>query len=426
MVVAFQPILGLGTRLSHPSKLRTSKPGVNLQGHSFTTRFLNGVLPKGIYKDNSERFDNFVVDIFKDFEQLYFQGYNIGGGRVLRFIILGVKGDLPFLSKTGHLTRTFLHIRKGPERPTSKPLTGCCWLCYAGSAHWDFEDLSSEPRWLQTSGKHNPPPWDAVPPFLDYVPHVVEEKASFFTIDVLHIYHLGIGRDYGGSTLVSALAVYDGSTPEEKIEAMNADLAAFLKRSRKQVHFRQLTRELLGFKGTGYPSGHWSKALDTPVLIEFAAFVLQKNKEMYDNSRLFKVLVSGCNAIGQCMRTLLKGSLWLDRDEARTAGRAGLHFLACYQKAADITFADRLLRFNLVPKLHMFHHVALYLVKGSLQRDFTLNPLAQATFQDEDYIGRVSRLSRRVSPRLFVMFENDPALPSGDTCRVGSRPTMKP
>ena len=344
---------------------------------------------------------------------------------MLRFIILGLKGDLPFLSKAGRLTRTFLHIRKGPERPNSKPLTGCCWLCYAGSAQWDFEDLSSEPRWLQTSGKLNPPPWDAVPLFFDHVPHIVEEKASFFTIDVLHIYHLGIGRDYGGSALVSALAVYDGSTPEERIEAMNVDLAAFLKRSRKQVHFRLLTRELLGFKGTGYTTGHWSKALDTPVLIDFAAFVLQKNKEMYDNSRLFQVLVSGCNAIGQCMRTLLKGSLWLDRAEARMAGRAGLHFLACYQKAANIAFADRLLRFNLVPKLHMFHHVALYLAKGSLQRDFTLNPLAQATFQGRRlYRPCQSAIAPCISKA--VMFENDPAHPCGDTCRVGSRPTMKP
>ena len=43
MVVQFQPVLGFGTRISHPLP-KANNPGVNLGKHTFTTRFLYGVL----------------------------------------------------------------------------------------------------------------------------------------------------------------------------------------------------------------------------------------------------------------------------------------------------------------------------------------------------------------------------------------------
>ncbi|CAE7369766.1 unnamed protein product [Symbiodinium sp. CCMP2456] len=403
MVVAFQPILGLGSRKSNPLMLRTGKPGVNLQGHSFTTRFLIGVLYKGIYKEHPSRFDNFMTEAFRDLEQLFYHGYNIGD-RVLRFVVLGTKGDLPFLARAGHLNRSFLNIRKGPEGPKSRPLTGCCWLCHAGTPGYNFEDLGLEPKWLETCGPNNPPPWEALAPFFDHLPYIVQDKASFFTLDLLHIYFLGIGRDYGASALVMALGIYNAASVPEALDALNVDFRSFLKSTHKQVHFKKLTRDLLGYPAdTAFPCGHWSKATDTPVLVEFASWVLQKNKDLYDRTKIYQVVVSGCTAMGHFMKTLLEASLWMSKTEAVAAGNAGLHFLRCYQKAADLSFQARALRFNLVPKLHCYHHVCLELLFKARRCDNILNPLSRATFQDEDYIGRVSRLSRRVSPKLLCL-----------------------
>ncbi|CAE7683056.1 unnamed protein product [Symbiodinium sp. CCMP2592] len=290
---------------------------------------------------NHELFQHDFLDFGQlDFERLYYGGLDIGNGRVLRFIPLGLKGDLPFLSKSGHLTRTFLHIRKGPAGPKSKPLTGCCWLCHAGTDQYDFEDLGSEPAWLATTGPHNPPPWDAVPPFFDHVAHVVEDKASFFTLDVLHIYHLGVGRDFGASALVVALGLYGRGSVPEALDDLNADLRRFLKSSGKSVHFRSLTRDLLGFSSeTTFPVGHWSKAMDTPILVAFAAWVLQQRGG--DGVLLHQVLISGSGAIELFMKTLLQASLWLDRRQATIAGRAGIQFLARYQKAAQLSYAEQ-------------------------------------------------------------------------------------
>ena len=57
--------------------------------------------------------------------------------------------------------------------------------------------------------------------------------------------------------------------------------------------------------------------------------------------------------------------------------------------------------FVLKPKTHSLHHVA-YSIKVQLQQGHALilNPEVGATEVNEDYIGRVSRLSRRVGVRL--------------------------
>ena len=401
MVMQFQPILGLGSRASNPLKRWQSKPGYNLQGHSFTTRFLTGVIPKTMYESDPQHFDEFVRIAFQDLEQLYYNGFQVGNDCRLRFLVLGVKGDLVFLSKCGHFTRTFLRVRKAPEGANSKPLSGCCWKCAAGTNAMPFEELTLSPAWLNTVGHNNVLPWDTMPPFLEHMPHVISDKGSFFKLDILHIYHLGIGRDFAASSLTMALdRIYVGNIAD-RLASMNTDLKAFLKASRKQVHFKVLTRDLLGYSSAKvFPSGHWNKAFDTPVLIEFCCWLLQKNEAVLNSDRMLQIIASACGAMTRFMVCLLAAGLWMDQQESLQCGENGLYFLACYAKLADLSYQASLCRYNLVPKLHCFHHVCLDLIYKSRSAQFQMNPISQCTFQDEDFIGRVSRLSRRVSPRL--------------------------
>ena len=402
MILQFQPILGLGSRASHPLKKRfQGTTGVNLQGHSFTTRFLTGVLPKPMYKTTPAHFDMFIDVAFEDFQALYYSGLRVRDDRVLRFLVLGLKGDLPFLVKAGHLNRTFLHIRKGPEGPKSKALTGCCWKCAAGTSAVPFEEFTRSPAWLTTTGPNNELPWTTIAPFLERVPHVLDDKGSFFKLDLLHIYHLGIGRDFAASSLVAILDfVYEGTVPERLVK-MNADLKEYLASSRKQVHFKLLTRDILGFDSDKvFPAGHWNKAFDTPVLIEFVGWVLRRNNVILNSQRVLQIMASACDAMSRFMQNLLRSGLWLKQAVAADCGEDGLYFLACYAKLARVSFDAQKCRYNMVPKLHCFHHVCLDLVRKSSLLTFILNPLAECTFQDEDFVGRVARLSRRVNPRL--------------------------
>ena len=400
MVAQFQPMLGFGTRSSLPLKWRNAA-GVNLRGHSFTTRFLYGVLQKSLYKNNASAFTTFLDHMMQNLYKLYCEGLNIGG-RQMHFVALGIKGDWPFLSKAGHLYRTFLNVRKAPETDKSKDLNGCCHLCLAGTKHYKFEELGSSPAWLQTTGAANPYPWHVLPPFLEYYPHVRLDAGSFFRLDVLHIYHLGVGRDFSSSSLVMLLQLYEASSIQEGLDQMNLDLKRFLGESNRQLHFKILTRELLGFANEhSFPSGHGSKAMDTPVMMEFVFWLLQQYPNRLNGNRSYRLIFGASHAMGLFMRTLLGADLWLSRQQAQIVSDAGLHFLQCYKKLSNLCHEQRLLRYNLTPKLHCFHHLCISLQQG-LEQGLSQLPivLCDCTFQDEDFVGRISRISRRVSPRL--------------------------
>ena len=398
MIVQFQGVLGFGSRMS--DTIAGGRTGINLKGHSFTTRFLVGVLQKAIYKTDPNTFQVFLLHMMQNFRSLYYDGICLGG-TTLRFVVLGMKGDLPFLAKAGNLNRTFMNIRKAPRTAKSKPLTGCCWMCAAGTDAVPFEEFTTAPKWLATSGRQNALPWHCMPLFFDDVPHVVHDKGAFFKLDVLHIYHLGIGRDFVGSALTMALTTFYETSVEVALKEMNQELKQFLKASGKQVHFKTITRDVLGFTSEGvYPAGHWSKAMDTPVLMEFTSWIIQQRPNKLNESRDLQIICSACEAMSDLMRALLKAGLWLNSNEAGMCSDCGLHFLACYSKLANLSYQRSSCRFNLVPKLHCFHHICMDLRSQARTSNFALNPLSQCTFQDEDFVGRVARISRRVSPRL--------------------------
>ena len=403
MVAQFQPVLSKGTRKSIVAK--PGSVGVNLKGHSFTTRFLFSVLQKQMYSTDPVTFSRWLEEFGKDLQQLYYNGiFHERTQKTLKFCVVGVKGDLPFLAKAANMTRTFLNIRKHRPGPNSKPLTGCCWLCLAGSEQPDgpipFEDFSATAQWISTQGSSNPYPWDAFPPFMQYLPFALRDAPSFFKVDILHVYHLGIGRDFAASSLVYILTNhYEGTSVAENIEAMNNDLKVFLRTTKRQLHFRNLFKQMLGFTSSStYPSGHWSKGMDTPVMIYFVEWLLNK---FGGASRIDLLLKDACRAIHLCLTTMLSSSLWMTRVEAHSVGSGGLQFLRVYGKMAYHFWNEGACLYNLVPKLHMFHHLSLNVLQpleGDVQN--ILNPLSYSTFQDEDFIGRVCRLSRRINPRL--------------------------
>lgn len=134
-------------------------------------------------------------------------------------------------------------------------------------------------------------------------------------------------------------------------------------------------------------------------MIYFVEWLLNK---FGGESRIDLLLKDACKAIRLFMTTILPASLWMTRVEARTVGLGGLHFLRVYGKVSYHCWNEGTCLYNLVPKLHMFHHLSLNVLQPLQQRGVQniLNPLSYSTFQDEDFIGRVCRLSRRINPRL--------------------------
>ena len=77
-------------------------------------------------------------------------------------------------------------------------------------------------------------------------------------------------------------------------------------------------------------------------------------------------------------------------------------FTSCYVFLANRMHERRENRFHLEPSLHLFKHMAfrLQLQLAVKTCNYILSPAAFLAEAGEDFIGKVARLSRRVSARL--------------------------
>jgi hypothetical protein len=73
--------------------------------------------------------------------------------------------------------------------------------------------------------------------------------------------------------------------------------------------------------------------------------------------------------------------------------------LRSYMKLAKICLDERLPLFNILHKHHYFHHEVYRMQEALAEGKLVLNPTCFSCSLDEDFVGRLSRLSRRVNIR---------------------------
>lgn len=94
---------------------------------------------------------------------------------------------------------------------------------------------------------------------------------------------------------------------------------------------------------------------------------------------------------------MYRAGAWLDPNESKLIGELSMRFLRRYgQLASEASAASKSL-FVLLPKIHSWHHL-------TLDQKKIMNPLCYSTQQSEDFIGRPSRLSRRVGTHGPVLY----------------------
>ena len=86
---------------------------------------------------------------------------------------------------------------------------------------------------------------------------------------------------------------------------------------------------------------------------------------------------------------------------AKLLGNVLLKFLRGYQKCCAESIKQGVNRFSLTPKCHMIAHTAHALIAEGSKAPWALNPLATANQVQEDFVGKPSRLSRRVHQSLI-------------------------
>ena len=113
---------------------------------------------------------------------------------------------------------------------------------------------------------------------------------------------------------------------------------------------------------------------------------------------------TGTKAMNTVMSTLYGEGFFIHWTKAEKIGKLWLLFLQKYALCARLVYRLGRSRFALVPKLHMLHHGCMRLLREAEQAKkngtrWTVNPLGESVQQQEDFIGKPSRLSRRVSAK---------------------------
>eukprot|EP00439_Symbiodinium_sp_Y106_P014782 s1931_g2.t1 len=175
----------------HPKRARASKQHCNSTGHPYLSKFLCCGMATKEYKEHPElMFEAFRL-LAEDLEDLCSNGVEIHGHGRFYGGFLGLKGDMAFHHKIGHLTRSYRNL--GKERDLAM-----CHLCNAGEEHVPFESVEDTPAWEDTFCVSEPWPEDD-PPDLSSIPFDPLCRPAMFRLDVFHLWKVGLGRDLVGS-----------------------------------------------------------------------------------------------------------------------------------------------------------------------------------------------------------------------------------
>lgn len=145
---------------------------------------------------------------------------------------------------------------------------------------------------------------------------------------------------------------------------------------------------------------HWCDSL-SPLLALFvlSLFFFSLSLCLYLSLLVFRYEAEALFAINECLSGLYHEGLFIRSPRANYLATQGLTFLRKYAKLALWCFEARKRRFPFMPKGHYLHHQFLSMLQQSQRGEWVMNILAFANQQSEDFVGRPSRLSRRVSSR---------------------------
>lgn len=178
------------------------------------------------------------------------------------------------------------------------------------------------------------------------------------------------------------------------------------------ANIKMFTRAILHWpKIRTFPYGRF-KGSDTMLMIRWLARLVQKGiwvpgsnarqgYNLADRPRedwhrpIFQYLLKGCIAAVQFFRILHNQGLWLSRQNAHLLAQHCYDFVSSYSMLARVCHAHSLRRFMLEPSLHYFHHYAIDIIHRLDAGDkYLLSPNADNCESDEDFVGRLARLSR--------------------------------
>ena len=411
-VVSFQPVLGLntmeapltcscdspttcsGANLSDPCCLR-----LNMKNHSYLTHFLLFAFPSKRYKKLPGLLREMLETISKDLAAVCAEGI-LCEGNCYKFAVLGMKGDMEYHAKTGLLTRSYKNVGHRSE-------IYLCHECQAGGPMVPFEDFSTGAQWKTTL--YVDAPWHTPPPFehLGYEDWVSGKAASFFKRDPLHIFRLGIARNFIASSILlmcfegffdSGDDEGDGKSVEKRLVRAWAHFTLWADTHRLSCcGVRSFSRDKMHYmNNTSFP---WigCKGSDTIVLLKWLDWFTKFHLLSSPDSLILQKISKGC-INGLAFQCIFRHGIFCRPHCRDKIMKSCKRFCFAYAELAHICFTQKRTLFAMVPKAHAFDHVAhsLWMSKAAGAVE-AVNPAMWDCSMAEDFVGAVARQSRRVS-----------------------------
>ena len=371
----------------------------NGKGHSFLSKFLFAAIPHKVFKDNGAVVPA-VLDAMADcMIELFTAGVQYKG-QCFRAAVCGIKGDLEFHHEIAAFDRCYA------TAGTVNNLM-MCPQCYAGTDQLPYTDVSDSPAWASTC--HASVPWSALPR-LSRIPFSSARPAAMYRFDIFHCLKFGILKDLGACLLIELAShgMFDCAGVREsvglpaRLERAHMLFKLWCIAERRNPNIRKFTKGTLHVTKIGFPF-LGGKGADAVLCCMFLQFFLRLNlREVQtpDLKRLLKAMEETITGALDFLGVHHSHQVFLKPYCAKFVHVSGMKLLRGYAYLASRAIQEGKRLYSLRPKLHYYHHVLLDLETQIRRRDeWCLNPALFGCESNEDYIGRISRLSRKVSPK---------------------------
>eukprot|EP00438_Fugacium_kawagutii_P027318 Skav202718 [mRNA] locus=scaffold654:828822:830303:- [translate_table: standard] len=394
-VCSFHAITGFG--FSKAAKRDVwAKLEVNFARDTLTNRFLIATLRKKDYTDQQSPTWALLMDaVATEAGYMWKTGVEDANGVRYWGIVISIVGDWPWLHKCGSFTRSFNNIQK--KITVRNPPGGICHLCQAGQLSWPFEQVATKrPGWLSTMFVEDP--FQTPSPFVANLLHEPGKEAALWAFDWFHTMHLGVLKQYLGSVIALLSDEEPHGSIDDRFASLTDHYRAWCESNSKRAHVLRLSKELISWeKRSTYPTGTWHKGALTTILMEYVESRFSSTS--FPHEPLLGLAAEACEAIQRLHRILYRATLFLKPDDCKFCADLGLKFLRRYSQMATLAQQSGKCLFVYQPKIHVLHHMVIELHSAYENRVWGLNPLSKSCQPSEDFIGKPSRLCRRVTAR---------------------------
>ena len=246
-----------------------------------------------------------------------------------------------------------------------------------------YTNVTPQATWRNTL--YDSEPWIARPAFMDLPGFEIQ----FLAGDILHVFHLGVGRDLIGSALRVLLKtdVFAGRTQALRLRTATTRLQEFAQHHGHHLALKRLSSTTLSFGSKKYPEAR-CKGYDCFTILRWLVHEVTENPP--ENQAL---LCAALWAADSTVSIMTNADRFLSEAQHQHKCTVGDLFCRIYLTMAAQAVSCRKYLWRVRPKFHLFHHMLLEDMPS--RRNITF----MSTWMDEDFLKYAMALKRKVHRR---------------------------